>query len=116
MGQVCAVDGQCRDQCTTARDCLAGQQCVTGTCADDTELLPDGGLPRANDASSGDPCAYNSDCPEGLFCRGGTCADECKHDVDCAAGLACTGGRCVRGDGGGPAQDAASDGSSNIPD
>ena len=37
-GQVCGVDGQCRDQCASDRDCVTGQECVKGNCADPSEL------------------------------------------------------------------------------
>ena len=39
--QICATDGQCRDQCVTDRDCVAGQLCAAGGCAEPSEL--DGG-------------------------------------------------------------------------
>jgi hypothetical protein len=36
--QICGIDGRCRDQCATARDCLAQQVCVQHTCADPGDL------------------------------------------------------------------------------
>jgi hypothetical protein len=43
LGMLCGVDGQCRDQCVTNRDCISGQTCVSRTCADTAELV-DGSL------------------------------------------------------------------------
>jgi hypothetical protein len=39
--QICATDGNCRDQCVTDRDCVAGQLCTAGACTEASEL--DGG-------------------------------------------------------------------------
>lgn len=82
--QVCAVDGQCRDQCAADRDCVPEQVCATGTCAAPEELT-DGNLLPAVDApqTTGQPCAYNSECPADLVCREGLCNYECLGDVDC---------------------------------
>ena len=44
-GQVCGADGQCRDQCASDRDCVTGQLCKKGNCADATELDDAGNLP-----------------------------------------------------------------------
>ena len=100
-GQVCGIDNQCRDQCKVERDCLALQKCVSGTCADDKELV-DGGLPIAvTDAGStmipnvGTPCTYSSDCPDALLCRNGSCAFECIKTRDCLAGSTCVENHCV---------------------
>jgi hypothetical protein len=42
---VCAVDQHCRNQCTTARDCIDGQVCAnTGVCADTDEVDGSGNL------------------------------------------------------------------------
>jgi hypothetical protein len=41
-GQLCSVDGQCRDECLVDRDCVSEQRCVSHTCADSDELV-DGG-------------------------------------------------------------------------
>ncbi len=99
QGQVCGVDGQCRDACSTLRDCVQGQVCVSGTCADPSELTPEGALASAgSDAgvpASGLPCSFNSDCPSPLQCRSGVCGAECRTTVDCAPGLACDNSRCV---------------------
>jgi len=98
-GQVCGIDGQCRDACVTSRDCVKGQVCVSGTCADPDELTPQGTLVNADSDSgagaSGLPCSFNSDCPAPLECRSGICAPECRTTVDCAPGLACDNSRCV---------------------
>ena len=100
-GQVCGVDGQCRDQCKVDRDCLDGQRCFSASCADVTELV-DGGLP-AVDAGvevSGSPCSYNSECDAPLVCRAGQCAFECLADVDCASGYGCDASHRCRAGGG----------------
>src|SRR5882672_896585 len=60
QGQVCGVDGQCRDQCAADRDCLFGQSCVEGPCADNTELI-DGGLTAAVATEAG-PMASGLSC------------------------------------------------------
>lgn len=113
LNQVCGVDGQCRDRCSGARDCLLGQNCVTGTCADPTELDA-GSLPATSDASaeaSGQPCSYSSECPEPFVCKVGLCTYECQGDVDCAPGQACTDHHCLvplcGGEDGGPGAGAA---------
>jgi len=84
-GQVCGIDGTCRDQCAGDRDCIEPQTCETGTCAEAEEL--DGGhLPIAegNDAQvTGQPCSYTSECPAGLACVDGLCNYECFEDIDC---------------------------------
>lgn len=94
--QVCGVDGHCRDQCATVRDCLLDQTCVSGTCADKDEL-EGGTLPVTNDAAaeaSGQPCAYNSDCASPFVCRSGLCSYECVGDRDCAPLHTCVENRC----------------------
>jgi hypothetical protein len=98
--QVCAVDGQCRDQCEADRDCVPEQVCSTGTCADPAELI-DGKLPPvAGPQTTGQPCAYTSECPPDLVCRGGLCNHECLGDADCD-GFPCNEARrCERPDAG----------------
>jgi hypothetical protein len=93
---VCGVDGQCRDQCSTDGDCVSGQVCTSGTCADEKELV-DGGLPvlrRDAGVAGTTPCVYSSDCPEPLVCKNGTCLVECREDRDCPYFAPCMGGRC----------------------
>jgi len=81
--QVCAIDGQCRDQCQADRDCVPEQVCVSGSCASPDELV-DGGLVATNqEQKTGQPCAYTSECSEGLVCREGLCNWECLGDADC---------------------------------
>lgn len=90
-GQICAADLQCRDSCRADRDCVGGQQCIHGACAEPAEIdaglgaLADAGL----DASVGVPCVVTSDCPAGLACRSGLCSFECIRDGDCAEGATC---------------------------
>ena len=91
--QVCAIDGQCRDQCAADRDCVPGQICTSGTCAAEEELV-DGGLRPVNDAqATGQPCAYTSECPSGLVCRDGLCNWECITSADCNAFGTCNADR-----------------------
>ena len=55
-GQVCGSDGQCRDQCASDRDCVSGQVCKKGNCAEPVELDDAGNLPMtgaAGDTSDG---------------------------------------------------------------
>jgi hypothetical protein len=95
-GQLCGVDGQCRDQCATDRDCIQGQVCASGTCADPAELIA-GHLPVKDagpDAPLNHPCTYNSDCPAEMVCVGGTCRYDCLESRDCAFGLDCIAHRC----------------------
>ncbi|MET0593083.1 MAG: hypothetical protein ABW133_10310, partial [Polyangiaceae bacterium] len=95
--QLCGVDGRCRDQCAADRDCLPAQLCVSGTCAELSELV-NGGLPiRPGDAGppSGQPCSYTSECPSPMICRAGICAPECLASSDCSGGRACVDRRCV---------------------
>ncbi|HVU05261.1 MAG TPA: EB domain-containing protein [Polyangiaceae bacterium] len=103
LGMVCGVDGQCRDQCVSDRDCIAGQICTAGTCADRSEIV-DGGLPPATFDGGRPPpptCVYSSDCPEPLVCRGGACIVECRERRDCDYLADCVNGRCVLGGFGG---------------
>lgn len=44
---VCAIDLQCRNQCQKDLDCLKGQLCADGVCADPPEVNEDGGLKGA---------------------------------------------------------------------
>ncbi len=101
-GQICAVDGQCRDQCASDRDCVSRQICTAASCAEIVELDDAGTLPvvvtdEAGAPSTGQPCQYNSDCPGDQICRSsGLCAPECLHDRDCPAGSTCgESGRCT---------------------
>ena len=114
-GQLCGVDGRCRDQCAADRDCVAEQVCSQGTCAEPVELtqngklpiaLPEGGASEA--APTGQPCSFNSECEDPLVCRMGLCAKECLGDRDCPSGETCSGNRCKRPDAGGNV--------SNLPD
>jgi cysteine-rich repeat protein len=43
--QLCGVDAECRDECDAASDCVEGQACSYGTCADKVELTSDDALP-----------------------------------------------------------------------
>ncbi|HEY1532584.1 MAG TPA: hypothetical protein VGF76_01155, partial [Polyangiaceae bacterium] len=101
-GQVCGVDGQCRDQCASDRDCVSGQECVKGNCADPSEL--DGGQLPVKEAEGGagptaptpgQSCVYNSECSDPLICRSNLCAFECLAKADCATGTDCIEHRCL---------------------
>jgi hypothetical protein len=99
--EVCGIDDECRDQCATERDCVPGQLCITGTCADKSELV-DGGLKAAKDgAGKGQPCSYTSECPVPFVCRDGLCDFECLGDRDCPASTCdLTNHRCLQPDAG----------------
>lgn len=45
--QTCGVDAECRDECDGEGDCVDGQACSYGLCADEEELTDDGQLPIA---------------------------------------------------------------------
>ena len=45
-GFMCAPDLRCRTTCQTTADCTSGQLCVTGVCADPTDLDVNGQLPQ----------------------------------------------------------------------
>ncbi len=97
--QHCSSDGQCRDQCKGDADCVRGQTCVQGSCADPTELV-NGALPPPADGKApilnvGQTCSYNSDCVAPLACRQGACAFECKDSRDCDRFSLCKDNVCV---------------------
>lgn len=97
-GLICGIDGECRDQCQTDNQCVEAQKCVSGTCADTTELDDAGQLTPAKGTTrgaEGSPCVYVSDCSEALLCRSQACAPECKADKDCPLHQACMDTRCV---------------------
>jgi hypothetical protein len=50
---VCAADFQCRNECRDDRDCVGGQVCAYGACAEPVEVGPDGTLIGATDAGTG---------------------------------------------------------------
>jgi len=94
---ICGVDGQCRDGCQADTDCIEGQRCVSGTCADVNELDAQGQLtpaPGSTAGAEGTPCVYVSDCSSALLCRNQSCLPQCKSDVDCGAGQTCHDTRC----------------------
>ena len=74
-GELC-IEGTCQ-QCRTADNCEAGQQCVSGRCEAAAE------------------CSGESDCPDNQICRSGKCQTECSASGDCADGLKCMNYRCV---------------------
>ncbi|HVY29236.1 MAG TPA: hypothetical protein VHB79_21905 [Polyangiaceae bacterium] len=90
-GFVCGSDGKCRDYCATDSECVDGQVCTTGVCAEPSELDASGHLPQKLDFST---CRLNSECAAGQRCAAGTCLPECVNDRDCAAGQACDQGAC----------------------
>src|SRR5688572_7749334 len=93
--QVCGVDTQCRDACSTPRNCVAEQACSAGTCADASEVDDDGQLLQALEPPALTPCVFDSDCPNQLVCREGACLDECLSASDCGLGQTCREGSCV---------------------
>lgn len=106
-GPLLCFFGYCRLECKTDKDCVSGQDCVEGGCADPKELVS-GALPKVDagaDSSAGTPCVYTSQCEPPLVCKTGSCVKECLADIDCAPGWSCNGdGRCVAdaGSDGGP--------------
>ncbi len=107
-GQTCGADDQCRDACTTAKDCIAGQVCVAGVCADKTDLSDSGALKgTVGDGGVGLSCAYNSDCGDaGLVCVSHVCQVQCHATIDClppaGPGGVCHNNVCVLSDAGKP--------------
>jgi len=102
--QVCAIDGECRDECHSDKDCVSAQLCISSSCADTSELDPNGLLvTSAEGPGAGTPCTYDSECTgfdAGFVCKDGRCNFECKADIDCES-LRCIlpedaeGGRCA---------------------
>jgi hypothetical protein len=92
--EICGVDLQCRDQCVTDRDCLDGQTCAGGVCADEDEL-EGGGLPDRLDAGSVPTCVHASDCPGVYVCIHGSCGVECVTAKDCPVTWSCLQTRCA---------------------
>jgi hypothetical protein len=101
VGKMCASNGQCRDQCTTNRDCVMDQLCVTGVCADPVDITATGKLVGTpDDGGSGATCVRNSDCGDaGLVCLQGSCQAQCLADIDClppaGPGGTCNASVCV---------------------
>lgn len=97
-GLLCGVDGECRDRCSSDSQCVEGQLCVSGTCADTDELDDSGQLtpaPGTTRGSEGSPCNYVSDCSAALLCRNQACLPQCKADKDCPLHEVCTDTRCL---------------------
>jgi hypothetical protein len=91
---VCASDLRCRAGCLSAADCADKQVCVTGVCADTTELNTSGQLPPlAPDGGAkvavGGTCILNGDCQQSLVCNQGKCHDACHTSADCPSGQSC---------------------------
>ena len=80
---VCRI-GYCRNECSTARDCGAGLDCVQ-----DNEMLGACQLPVEK------TCTNNSQCPEPLVCTMGECSNACGSCAapgpcrDCPPGAEC---------------------------
>ncbi len=95
--QRCGSDRQCRDQCAATVDCIGGQVCTTGVCAESTELVngslpaPSGGTPLVNE---GQTCNRPSDCVLPLTCLQGVCGYECVEDRDCSFSRSCVAHTC----------------------
>jgi hypothetical protein len=107
---VCGRDLECRDQCASARDCVAGDVCADGTCVATTDPdYVDGGLLQGDssaNANVGTPCTLNSDCPTTLICVNSMCTPQCREDRDCAGGQSCVQNACVSPDAGNSTPDA----------
>jgi hypothetical protein len=70
---VCLYDA-CRRECTSARDCAVGLDCLEGNRGFGVCQLP-----------ADLRCVRDSDCAGGLVCTDGECTNEC----DCAPGEVC---------------------------
>ena len=94
--QLCGVDAECRDGCAGHDDCIEDQVCSSGTCADTSELGPEGQLTAdpQRPATSLVPCSLDSDCPGTLRCAAGRCSAECETARDCGSGESCEDGTC----------------------
>ncbi len=96
-GQRCAGDRRCRRKCGADSDCLTNQKCVTGACADTTELV-DGSLPTPAGGTlpnAGQSCTRPSDCGLPLTCRNHACTTQCAENRDCTYDRVCTAGSCT---------------------
>jgi hypothetical protein len=60
---ICAIDLQCRNNCTTAAECTPGQVCAGGACAETSEVGPDGKLKPAPDGGAGGGMDAGVDAP-----------------------------------------------------
>jgi hypothetical protein len=91
---VCGNDGRCRNACASERDCVQGQACAAGACAEPAELDANGYLPLAPGQSAlGKVCSFNSDCQGAgpLSCRAGLCETPCQgDDRDCGRFARCS--------------------------
>lgn len=92
--QVCGVDAECRDACSSDRDCLVEQVCSSGTCADESEVDAEGRLPAEPERRATAPCVFDSDCPGSSLCLAGSCRAQCFTAADCRAGWSCAEGVC----------------------
>lgn len=94
--QLCGVDAECRDGCASNDDCVEQQVCASGSCADMSELGPEGQLSADPErpATSLVPCGFDSDCPGTLRCAAGRCSAECESARDCGRGESCQDGAC----------------------
>jgi len=90
--QTCSYDEVCRDRCSETGECLTGQSCLKGSCANEEEegLEPSNPLldPQVK-GDEGEPCIYNSQCKSPLACIQGLCRVECLDDRDCPSNAAC---------------------------
>ncbi len=83
---VCAFQ-RCHSQCSSSKDCPAGQSCVGSN-------YPKLGICLIGDENV---CTRNSDCDAPLVCssRRSKCEHECVGDRDCLASQVCNGGSCA---------------------
>lgn len=90
-GLLCGGDASCRDVCHSDAECIGEQVCVSGTCAEPSELDEAGELPQVSSLRA---CRLPSDCEDGEACVAGACLPQCRQDRDCAAGESCRDGAC----------------------
>lgn len=90
---VCGPDAKCRNQCQADRDCLAGQKCVSGVCADSTELN-DAGQLAGGEGGASDASADAVDADETEACSSPL---ECPEPTNPCLTRVCIGGLCGTG-------------------
>ncbi len=78
----------CRTRCSGDGDCLAGNECVGGSCKPRVAICSDDGTQVVAPDGTQFPCAP-------FRCHAGACPTKCISTGDCAALLVCDGASCV---------------------
>ncbi len=74
----CPGTVSCAKECRTPADCVQGQECNGGLCANPLPSL-----------KSYTICQLDLDCPTGDHCQSGVCFHDCVSARDCATGELC---------------------------